>query len=87
MLLRTICSRTGIVRQLQVVGEASRRVPVQFQATHPEVAWTDIIGMRHILVHDYLDVDLAEVWRTVRGDLPALKEQVLRILEGMEGTR
>lgn len=62
----------AILRQLTIVGEAAKRVSVEFRASHPEVPWRQISGFRDIVVHDYARVDLQEVWRIVQEDLPAL---------------
>lgn len=71
----------GLVRQLTIVGEAARRLSPTLQEAHPEIPWSDIVGMRHILIHDYFDVDLQEVWKTVRSDLPVLKKQLEVLLQ------
>jgi uncharacterized protein with HEPN domain len=62
----------AILRQLTIVGEAAKRVSVEFRASHPEVPWRQIAGFRDVVVHDYVRVDLQEVWRIVEEDLPAL---------------
>jgi uncharacterized protein with HEPN domain len=62
----------AILRQLTIVGEAAKRVSVEFRARHPEVPWRQIAGFRDVVVHDYIRVDLQEVWRVVQEDLPAL---------------
>jgi uncharacterized protein with HEPN domain len=60
------------VHLVQVIGEAASRVSAETRARHPGVPWRQVIGMRHRVVHDYLEVDLEIVWRVVRADLPAL---------------
>ena len=70
----------GVVRQLEIIGEASRNVTEKFQAQHSEIPWQDIIGMRHKIAHDYFEVNLRTVWDTSKYDLPPLKEGVERIL-------
>ena len=63
---------SAIEHHLIVIGEAARRISPAFHEQHPEVALGKAIGMRNILVHEYGRVDVEEVWRTVRDDLPAL---------------
>lgn len=51
----------AVVRQLEIVGEASRNLTAELRAQHPGIPWQDIIGMRHKITHDYFDVDLPTV--------------------------
>lgn len=69
----------GLVREIQVLGEAARKVSADFRAANPEIPWAKIVGMRNILVHDYVEIDLDEVWRVVREDLPALLVHLERL--------
>lgn len=69
-----------ILHYIQIVGEASRALSASLRDRHPEVPWAQIIGMRHLLVHDYFGIDLDEVWAVVERDLPLLRKQVETIL-------
>jgi len=71
----------AVVRAIQLIGQAARAVSRELQAAHPEIPWREMIGMRNVVVHDYADVDLALVWKTVREDLPGLVERLNAILE------
>jgi uncharacterized protein with HEPN domain len=62
----------AILRQLTIVGEAAKRVSAEFRASQPEIPWRQIAGFRDVVVHDYVCVDLQEVWRIVQQDLPPL---------------
>ncbi|MHB8893944.1 MAG: HepT-like ribonuclease domain-containing protein [Candidatus Geothermincolia bacterium] len=64
----------GVNRQLQIIGEAAKRLSDETRQKYPSVEWKDIAGMRDKLVHDYFGVDLAAVWDTVKEDLPVLKK-------------
>jgi len=64
--------RLALIHLIQVIGEAARQVSRPFADTHPEIPWSDIIGMRHKVVHDYLGVDEDIVWQVVTQDLPTL---------------
>jgi uncharacterized protein with HEPN domain len=64
--------RLAQVHRLQIIGEAARRVSSAARRSHPEIPWSDIIGMRHKIVHDYLDVDYDLVWDVLTRDLPPL---------------
>ena len=62
----------AILRQLTIVGEAAKRMSVEFRINYHDVPWRQIVGFRDIVVYDYSRVDLQEVWRIVQEDLPTL---------------
>ena len=64
--------RLAVTHLVQDVGEAAARLSAAFRARHPDVPWRQIIGMRHRIVHDYLDVDFDIVWDVSTADFPAL---------------
>ena len=66
--------RVWVVYHLQIIGEAARALSDDLRQRHPEVPWPLIIGMRHILVHQYFGLKWSEVWDTVERDLPVLKQ-------------
>jgi uncharacterized protein with HEPN domain len=66
----------AVIRNLQILAESSKRLSDDLKATHPGIEWSSIGGLRNVLVHAYLDVDLGVVWRIVQSDLPKLKEVV-----------
>ncbi len=70
-----------IIRELTIIGEASRRLTKEFVAAHPEIPIASMISMRNALVHDYDDIRLMWVWATVRDDFPGL----LAVLEPLLG--
>lgn len=74
----------AVVRALEIIGEASRRLPAPLRSRHPEVSWRGAIRMRDKVAHGYFGVDLEVVWRTVREDLPPLRAAVARILREEE---
>lgn len=69
-----------MIHHIGVIGEAARALTASLREHHPEVPWAAIVGMRHILVHDYFGIDLDEVWSVVDRDLPVLKRQIVAIL-------
>ncbi|HVT18636.1 MAG TPA: DUF86 domain-containing protein [Thermoanaerobaculia bacterium] len=70
----------AVVRNLEVVGEAARRVSAGFASRHAEVPWRQVAGLRNRIVHDYFGLDLEIIWQVIRHDLPQLKAS-LEILE------
>lgn len=62
----------ALVRLIEIVGEAANRVSKTTQGQHPQLAWPQIIGMRHRLIHGYDFIDLDILWQTVTTDLPPL---------------
>jgi uncharacterized protein with HEPN domain len=64
--------RLAVTHLLQTIGEAARGVSASGRADAPGIPWPAIVGMRHKVVHDYLNVDEDIVWRTARDELPAL---------------
>ncbi len=73
------------VRHLQVIGEAVRALPEDVRNQAPEIPWSSITGMRHILVHDYFDIDTQVVWEAATRDIPVLKKTITRLLEKLSG--
>ncbi len=65
-------TQSAVLHQLLIIGEAVKRLSLQFRAAHPEVPWKLIAGTRDKLIHFYQGVDLEEVWKTVTSDLPQL---------------
>lgn len=63
----------GVVRELEIIGEAAKHISEKFRTYHPAILWTDISGMRNKLIHEYFGVDAEIVWKTVTEDLPKLK--------------
>jgi uncharacterized protein with HEPN domain len=64
--------QNAVMRLIQIVGEAARKVSPEFKQAHPEIPWQGIIGMRNRLVHDYFRIESSRVWEVIEKDLPAL---------------
>lgn len=71
---------TWMIHHIQIIGEAAIKLTPAFRKAHSQVPWLQIITMRHVLVHDYLGIDLGEVWAVVERDLPALKKQIRQMV-------
>jgi uncharacterized protein with HEPN domain len=74
-----------VVRHLQVIGEAASRLSQSARDQQPDVPWREIIGMRHVLVHGYFEVDLDLVWSVVEHELAALRRAVARMAANHAG--
>lgn len=72
--------RLALAHLLQVIGEAARRVSKEFLDSHQDIPWKAIIGMRHKVVHDYMDVDEDIVWDTVTTELGPLVDRLKRVV-------
>ena len=70
----------AVVKAVETVGEAASKISDETQQAHPEIPWPSIIGMRNRLVHGYGSIRPGVVWRTVKEDIPALAEQLRRII-------
>lgn len=71
---------SAAIRNLEVIGEAARNIPDEIKEKYPDIPWKNIVGMRDKLTHEYFGVDIDVVWKTVQNDLPALKEQILKLI-------
>jgi len=70
----------ALARDIEIVGEAASHVSSAFRSAHPEMAWSDIIGMRNWLVHAYFSINLDLVWSTIVNDLPPLLSALEKIV-------
>ena len=70
----------GVIRNLEVIGEATKNLSDDLRSANPEIPWRQIAGMRDVLIHDYLRVNLDRVWRTVVQDLPPLSKVINTLL-------
>lgn len=69
-------SQDSVIRRLEIIGEAARRISEETRKAYPNLPWKEMIGMRNFLIHDYDDVDIHIVWKTVKKDLPDLLDKM-----------
>ena len=72
--------RFAVVKNLEIVGEASYMLSKEFKEQHTEINWKDVIRMRHILVHGYYQIEDKEVWNTIMNKVPKYEEQIKQIM-------
>ena len=71
----------AVVRALEIVGEATKRLPERIRQEYPDIPWRDMAGMRDRIIHGYDNVDYRIVWGTVKKRIPVVRPQLKMILE------
>ncbi|PSQ96792.1 MAG: DUF86 domain-containing protein [Bacteroidetes bacterium SW_9_63_38] len=66
----------AVIRNFEVIGEAVKKLSPELRDAHPDVPWQRVAGFRDVLIHDYMGVDLNEVWNVIEQELPRLKRTV-----------
>jgi uncharacterized protein with HEPN domain len=69
----------AVIRRMEIIGEAARRISSETKAAVPQIPWDAMIGMPNIMVHEYGDVDLGIVWETVQTDVPRLLAELQKL--------
>ena len=76
----------AIIKSIEIIGEAATKVSKTFQLKYRTVPWSEIVNMRHRMIHAYYDVNLDIVWATVINDLPPLVESLQNIITAESGS-
>ncbi|MGK7893247.1 MAG: DUF86 domain-containing protein [Xenococcus sp. (in: cyanobacteria)] len=82
--LEDIKTQDAVIRNLEIIGEASKNLSEKFRKTHTEVPWKSISGMRDKLIHDYFGINVDIVWGVVTEDLDILVNQISQILSNID---
>ena len=70
----------GLVKHVEIIGEAVYKLTLEYRTNHPEVNWDDVERMRHVLVHGYYKIRPHQLWETIITDVPALKPIIERLI-------
>lgn len=70
----------AVIRNFEIMGEATKRLSGTMKEDHAEIPWRQMAGFRDVLIHDYLSVDMDEVWSVIEQDLPTIKPELLNLL-------
>ena len=73
--------KRAVVRSLEIIGEATKKIPADFKVKYPSIQWKNMAGMRDRLIHDYLGVDYSIVWDVMKNKIPELYQQIFQVLE------
>jgi len=71
----------GVVRNLEVIGEAAKKIPQDVKREHSDIEWKKMAGLRDILAHEYFGIDLEILWDIIKNKLPQLKTKVTHLLK------
>jgi uncharacterized protein with HEPN domain len=74
----------AIIRNLEIIGEATKRLSEGLTSENTNIPWRSVAGLRDVLIHDYMSVDLDTVWSVIEKDLPSFKKQITDLLKSVD---
>jgi len=78
--------KRAVVRSLEIIGEATKKIPADFKIKWGSINWKNMAGMRDRLIHDYIGINYSIVWDVVRNKIPELTEQIIEVIENEQKT-
>jgi uncharacterized protein with HEPN domain len=81
--LRSTMAQDAVIRNYEIIGEAVKKISSDFREQNPAVDWRRVAGLRDVLIHDYIGVDLEEVWAITADRLPILMSQIKTLVQRM----
>ena len=79
--MRSDLVQDAVIRNLEIIGEATKRVSQAIKEQHQEIPWRPMAGLRDVLIHDYMGISLKIVWNVVQNELPQLKIKIMELLD------
>ena len=76
----------AVVRNFEIIGEASKNIPLTIQRSYPELPWKEMKGMRDVLIHHYFGIDTKILWHTTQNNLPKLQKQLKAMIQNHKKT-
>lgn len=77
----------AVIRRLEIIGEAVKRLPQEFRDKHPQVEWKKAAGMRDVLIHMYDEVSTDQVWLTITNVVPSFKTQIENLFHELKNEK
>jgi uncharacterized protein with HEPN domain len=74
----------AVIRNLEIIGEATKRIPAEVRLRYGGIPWKDMAGLRDVLIHHYEGINLARVWSVIEHDLPPVEEAISRDLPPLD---
>ena len=71
----------AVVRNFEIIGEASRKIPSDIQEEYPEIPWRKMYGLRNLIAHEYFGIDYEMIWEIAKNNLPQNRKDLQKIIE------
>ena len=77
-------TQDAVIRNFEIIGEASKRIPMEYREQHPVIPWRELAGFRDVLIHQYESVSIAEIWQIVETNLEPLRQAIKAVLPPLD---